>query len=168
MRPLLLAAPLFLAACVAAPRSAAPDAAAPDFPVLRFFEGRSEGRGRLRIAFKAARPIHVQSEGRIHADRTLLLRQMIREGDEPARSREWRIREVAPGRFAGSLSDASGPVKAEVKHDRLHISFPLKGGFDADQWLTLAPGGRSAHNVMLVRKFGITVAALDETIRKLD
>ncbi len=168
MRSFLLALPLLLAACVAAPRPAAPDAAAPAFPVFAFFEGRSAGEGRLKIAFQSPRPVSVQSRGRIEKDRTLLLEQVIREGDKPARTRAWRIREVSPGRFSGTLTDASGPVKAEVRHNRLHISFRMKGGFDADQWLTLASGGRSAHNVMVVRKFGVTVAALDETIRKLD
>lgn len=168
MRRLLLPIPLLLAGCAAAASPPAPDAAAPAFPVLAFFEGRSEGRGRLKIAFKSPRPIHVQSQGRIGKDRTLLLQQVIKEGDKPPRTREWRIRELSPGLFAGTLTDASGPIRAEVRHDLLHISFRMKGGLDADQWLTLAPGGRSAHNIMVVRKFGVTVAALDETISKLD
>jgi hypothetical protein len=44
----------------------------------------------------------------------------------------------------------------------------MRGDMDVDQWLTLAPGGRTARNVLRVRKMGLTVAALDETIRKLN
>jgi hypothetical protein len=168
MRPLILAAPLLLAACVAAPRPQPPDAAAPAFPVLRFFEGRTEGRGKLELALGSRGSISVQSRGRIEPDGKLILRQVIEQSGKPAREREWRMWEVSPGRYAGTLTDASGPVKGEVSHNRLHLSFRMKGGLDAEQWLTLAPGGRSAHNVMVVRKFGLTVAAVDETIRKLD
>ncbi len=61
-----------------------------------------------------------------------------------------------------------GPVSGEVTHNRLHLSFRMKGGFHAQQWLTMEPSGRSVRNVMVVRKFGIPVASLEETIRKLD
>jgi hypothetical protein len=57
-------------------------------------------------------------------------------------------------------------VTGVVAGNRLHLSFRMRGGMDVDQWLTLAPGGRSAKNVLRVRKFGVTVAALDETIRR--
>ena len=168
MRALLLATLLFLAACVAAPRPQAPDAAAPAFPVLRFFEGKTEGKGSLNIAFQSPGSLDVRSRGTIESDGTLVLRQVIDQSGKPARQREWRIRELSPGRYAGTLTDAEGPVKGEVSHNRLRISFRMKGGLDAEQWLTLAPDGRSAHNAMVVRKFGFTVAAVDETIRKLD
>lgn len=42
----------------------------------------------------------------------------------------------------------------------------MKGGFATQQWLVLAPDGRSAHNVMVVTKLGVRVAVLDETITK--
>lgn len=42
----------------------------------------------------------------------------------------------------------------------------MKGGFVVEQWLDLAPGGRSARNHMTMRKFGIVVAGLDEMISK--
>jgi hypothetical protein len=168
MRPLVLAAPFLLAACVAAPRPLAPDSAAAAFPVLRFFEGRTEGRGKLELAFGSPGSIGVQSRGRIEPDGTLVLRQIIEQSGKPARQREWRMWEVSPGRYAGTLTDASGPVKGKVSHNRLHLSFRMKGGLDAEQWLTLEPGGRSVRNIMVVRKFGLTVAAVDETIRKLD
>jgi hypothetical protein len=44
----------------------------------------------------------------------------------------------------------------------------MKGGFRAKQLLTLRPDGRSAHNVLVVRKFGVTVAVLDEVIERVE
>ena len=53
--------------------------------------------------------------------------------------------------------------------NRLHLRFTTTdGGLDAEQWLYLQPGGRVALNRMVLRKFGLPVATLDETIRKVD
>ncbi len=43
----------------------------------------------------------------------------------------------------------------------------MKGGLRVDQWLTLLRDARIAQNRMIVRKLGIAVATLDETIRKV-
>ena len=42
----------------------------------------------------------------------------------------------------------------------------MKGGLHAQQWLYLQPGGQVARNRMVVTKFGVPVASLDETITK--
>ena len=164
MHAFILAVPLILFS------SAAPSAPAeaPAFPLVRFFEGRTEGRGVLKVMLKAPVPIRVESVGRVEPDGTLVLVQKIEEGKKPARTRSWRMREVSPGRYVGPLTDAVGPAEAEAKGNRLRISYRMKGGLDVEQWLTLAPGGRSAHNVMKVGKFGLPFATLEETIRKVD
>lgn len=142
--------------------------AATPFPVARFFAGRTEGQGLLRVIMSGSRAIRVSSRGRLQPDGQIMLDQLIHEQDRPPRTRSWRLREVAPGRYAGTLSDAAGPVTGTAAGNRLHLSFPLRGGLLVDQWLTLAPDGRSARNILRVRKFGLTVGALDETIRRLD
>ena len=162
MHNLLLAFPLLLAA------SAPPAAGGPVFPVMKFFEGRTEGQGTIKVALGATRTLNVRSRGRIEPDGTLVLVQNVEEAGKPARTRTWRIRETAPNRFAGTLSDASGPVRGQVRGNRLHLAYRIKGGLDADQWLTLGSGGRSADNRMTVRKFGLVVAKVRETIHKLD
>lgn len=167
MRTAILFA-LMLSACVPLPQQEAVNRAAPPFPVMTFFEGRTQGEGRLKILFRSAQAIRVESQSRQLADGTLLVEQRIQQQGKPLRTREWRIREVAPGHYAGALSDAAGPVSGTAEGGRLHLRFAMKGGLQADQWLTLAKDGRSAHNVMAVRKFGITVATLDETIRRQD
>jgi hypothetical protein len=166
MRHSFFALTLLLSACVASPRAPAADAGAAPFPVMAFFDGGTEGRAVLKIAFRSPQQVIVHGRGRVE-NGTLLLHQIVKEGDKPPRERQWRIREVSPGHYAGSLSDATGPIKAEADGNRLHLTFRMKGGFDVEQWLVLAPDGKSAHNIMAVRKLGVRVATLDETIRKV-
>ncbi|WP_374129693.1 DUF3833 family protein [Sphingomonas sp. 28-62-20] len=158
---------LALAGCVATPRIG-PVAAAPAFVPNDFFSGRSEGTASLKVIFRSAVPVRVESLGSINADGALVLDQTVFEGDKPPRQRHWLIRRTGPNRYAGTLSDATSPVIGEVTGNRLHLGFGMKGGMHAQQWLTLAPDGQSAHNIMVVRKFGLTLAVLDETIRKID
>jgi hypothetical protein len=134
-----------------------------------FFTGRTEGEGTLSVAMQE-RPVtvRVRGIGRVDPDGTLVLDQRVREGSKPVKERQWRIRQIAPGRYAGTLSDADGPVSGELVGERLHLRFKMKGGLTADQWLALDPGGNSVRNVMTVRKLGVRVATLDETIRRRD
>ncbi|KQU53206.1 hypothetical protein ASG67_10360 [Sphingomonas sp. Leaf339] len=161
MRFLLAALPaLALLTTAAAPP-------APTFDALRFFNGKTEGKGRFKVVLRAGHDVHVQGHGRMEGD-TLILDQIVtREGTAP-KPRQWRIREVSPGRYTGTLTDAKGAITGETTGDRLHLAFTSTGGFKVEQWLTLAADGRSAQNRLTAKKFGITVATLDETIRKLD
>lgn len=176
-----LAAAALLAGCVEAPPLAAPvppSAEAPRFDPFAFFLGTSEGTGTLAKVMAEDTPIRVTSTGRIEIEsrrevswaalpaRVLVLDQVVTEGDKPARKRQWRLTEVAPGRYTGKLSDAISPVEARAEGNRLIINFTIKGGFAVRQELTLAPGGESAANVMQVSKFGLKVAVLSEDIRK--
>jgi hypothetical protein len=177
----LLLAPA-LAGCVTAPPSLAPvplaQAEAPVFDPFTFFLGTSEGTGTLAKVMADDVPVRVKSSGRIEAEarreaawaappqRVLVLDQVVTEGDKPPRKRQWRLTEVAPGRYTGTLSDAISPVDARSLGNRLVITFTIKGGFAVRQELTLAPDGQSAANVMQVSKLGLTVAVLSEGIRK--
>ena len=138
----------------------------PAFSPQRFFAGRTEGTGELKTLFSPRHTVRVHGSGRVDADGTLILDQSVDEQGKPAKQREWRIHETAPGRYTGTLSDATGPVVANVTGNRLDIRFEMKGGLAAEQWLDLAPDGRSARNHMSIRKLGIVVATLNETIRK--
>jgi hypothetical protein len=44
----------------------------------------------------------------------------------------------------------------------------MRGGLDVDQQLTLQGDGKTLLNRLHVRKFGVRVAVVEETIRKLD
>lgn len=169
---------LMLGACVSTPDSAAPVALAeaPRFDPFTFFVGESRGEGTLAKVLSDPVPIRVESMGRIEVEtrpgalwaepprKVLVLDQVVHEGDKPARQRQWRLTEIAPGRYEGTLSDAIGPVSARSEGNRLTITFTMKGGFAVRQELTLSPDGTHAANVMRVSKLGLTVAVLSEDI----
>lgn len=155
------------AGCVAVPSRAGLAAPSPTFDPLRFFAGRTAGEGELRVLLSGSRPVRVAGEGRVEPGGTLTLVQQVRRGERPPGTRTWRLRALEGGRFAGTLTDAIGPVRAEVSGNRLHVRFRMRGGFDAEQWLFLQPGGGTVLNRMTVCKFGLPVASLRETIRRL-
>ena len=156
---------LLLVSCAGAPR--ATTRAAPPFIAERFFAGRLDGVGTLKIVLHAPAMTHVTSVGHAGADGVLALDQHIEQQGKPARDRQWRIRPLGNGRYTGTLTDASGPVTGETQGNRLHLHFPMKGGMRLDQWLTLSADGQVAQNHLIVRKLRVTVATLDETIRKI-
>ena len=168
-RPAPIAAIALLAALAGGPGAAAVPAAPATFDPVAFFAGRTEGRGRLKVMFARARPITVHGRGRVEPDGSLVLDQTVAGGGSAApEERRWTFTRVAPGRYTGTLTDATSPVAGEVDGPRLHLRFRVKHGIVADQWLDLAPGGGSAHNRMTFRKFGMVVARLDETITRVE
>lgn len=152
---------------LAASAAGAPSASA-SFDPLAFFAGRTEGAARLKVVLHATRAVHVHGTGRRQRDGSLVLDQRVEQEGKPATSRRWVLRRVAPGRYAGTLTDAQGPVTADATGDRLHIAYRSKDGLAFEQWLRLANGGRVARNHLTAKKFGVVVARLDETIRKID
>lgn len=150
------------AACFAL---AAPAHAA--FDPIDFFRGRTQGEGRLKILFKPATTIKVDSLGYAEKDGTLVIRQVIAEGSKPPRTRFWRLRQIAPGRFSGTLTDAASPVTIEQRGDSIRIRYKAKDHLDFDQVLT-PEGPKTVRNQMRIKRFGLIVARVDEVIRKLD
>ncbi len=138
----------------------------PTFSAQEFFSGRTRGEGILKIMLSRGREVRVDGTGHMAAGQ-LVLEQVVTEVGKAPKERQWRIREVSPGNYVGTLSDAVGAVTGDVAGDRLHLRFWMKGGLRADQLLDLSSDRQSAHNRMTVRKFGIVVATLDETIRKV-
>ena len=179
--PAALALALALAGCATAPQGAAPappQAEAPVFDPFAFFLGTSEGTGTLAKAMADDVPVRVTSTGRIETEarrestwaappvRVLVLDQVVNEGEKPPRQRQWRLREVAPGRYAGTLTGALTPIEGRTEGNRLVLTFTIKGGLSVRQELTLSADGSHAANVMTVTKLGLTVAVLSEDIRK--
>ncbi len=161
----LVSSVLAIGGCVSMPRIERP-APAPRFAATEFFNGRTEGRATLKVIMRQAKPVAVHGMGRMERDGTLVLDQIVEEGGKPPKKRQWRIRETTPDHYVGTLSDATGGVTGVTKGDRLVLRFTMKGGFRAKQFLTLRPDGKSAHNVMVVRKLGMNVAVLDEVITR--
>lgn len=143
-------------------------ATAPSFDPIKFFAGHTEGVGRLRVMLSRTRSVHVQGDGDVEQDGSLMLVQHIEQQGKADRTRRWSIRSTGPGTYSGELTDAVGPVLASASGNVLRLRFTAKGGLHIQQWLALEPNGRIVRNHLVVRKLGIRVATLDETIRKLD
>ena len=166
---LVLAFALSLAACVALPEHAELARAQPGFLPNAFFSGRTVGEGTLKVLLAGTSHTHVVGQGHVEPDGTLVLVQRIERGDEPVQTRTWHLRRAEePQHYTGTLSTAEGLVTGDVEANRLHLRFVADGGLDTEQWLYLQPGGRVALNKMEVRKFGLLLAVLEETIRKED
>lgn len=142
--------------------------AAPAFDPLRFFTGATRGTAQLKVILRAAKPVTVRGSGRRQPDGALVLDQWVTEGSKPPRPRHWRLWQIAPGRYTGTLTDARGPVTGAVQGRTLRLSFTSDGGFRVRQTLTLQPDGRTLANRLEARRFGIRVAVLTERIVKID
>lgn len=146
--------------------SATPATAAPlDFE--QFFRGRTSGQGELKIVFRPAKRLTVESEGVIAKDGTFVLTQKIDEQGERPRTRQWRMKRASASRFEGTLTDAVGPVVVDMVGERARIRYTMKNKLRVEQWLAAA-GPRTLRNEMRIRRLGVTVARVEETIRKLD
>ena len=138
------------------------------FDVEAAFLGRTEDVGSLKIMFAPRRSMHVRGQGWLEDDGTLVLQQLVEQAGKRSVLRIWRINEVAPGHYAGTLTDAAGPVLLDIRGDRLQIRYTLKsGGTTAEQWLTKQADGSIA-NHMTFKRLGVRVATLSETIRRID
>ena len=147
--------------------SASAGAAETSHNPMRFFEGRTESEGTIKIALKKAYRTHSTGRGKIQADGTLVLIQQVRDGNAPPKERRWVVRQTAPGKFSGTMTEAVGPVTIEQVGDRFRFRFKMKGGLSAEQWIKPAPSGLAATTRLTVRKLGLTVATSVGTIRKL-
>lgn len=173
-RPLLLAAVLLTGCLPAQPRLAAPPTphadleGAPAFDVYSFFEGETAGLGVLYVRGRSPVIVRVESRGTVLEGGDLELVQTITRGDADPYSRTWTFRDLGGGRYTGELTEATGPVEAEVIGDRLEIRYRTGRVTTVAQTLRLQPGGRLALNLLTVRVLGVPVARLVEQIRGLE
>ncbi|HYG47467.1 MAG TPA: DUF3833 family protein [Allosphingosinicella sp.] len=152
---MILSALLLLAAAPAAPE--------------HFFVGRTEGAGTVQMIIGGTHKVRDVSRGRLDKSGALILDQMVYEEGKPARRRSWRLVRAGGNRVSGTISDAVGPVTGAISGNVLHLKYRAKeANAQVEQWITLHPGGRTASNRMIFRKFGFKAATLQSTIRKLD
>jgi hypothetical protein len=150
-----------------APARAQAEGPARAFDPIAFFSGRTDGVGKLDQVMASPKATHVMGTGSVRPGGLFVIDQTVEVEGDPVKHRQWRLRQTTPGHFSGTLSDASGPVTGVVTGNRMQIGYTMKGGMKVQQVLTLAPDGRSLGNSMKIRKFGIVVATVIETIRKL-
>jgi len=142
--------------------ASAPTSHSPFRPEI-FFIGNSEGNGDLKVLFKERIKIVVRSHGVVEPDGTLVLDQTIDKSGLKEKTRRWKLREVAPGRYAGTLSDAVGSVTGTVENNDFHVSYRIKSGVSVDQHLLLQ-SDHTLSNHMTFRKLGLVVGRMDELI----
>ncbi len=150
----------------------APAPAVDAYETLRpdlFFAGRTRGAGTIRVATSSRpRTLSVEGTGSIAPDGRLVLEQAVTI-DGKTTLRSFVLRRVSTDTWAGTLSDAAGPVRAVVAGNRMTLAYPMKrAGMRMAQTLTLQPGGRTMLNRARVTLLGIGVATIEETITKLD
>lgn len=154
-------------AVVAAAMSTGAANSAPLTDPLRFFEGRTESVSTVKVIAKKPFLSRSLGRGEIRPDGTLHLVQRVEEDGKPPFDRRWRIRQVAPGRFSGTMSEAKGPVTIEEVGGRYRFRFRMSGSVSVEQWLTPMSDGKSARSKTTIRKLGITVGHSEGTVRKL-
>ena len=153
-------------ALLAGPAVSASGSAAELPDPLRFFEGRTEMLSTVKLITKKPYRSRTVGRGSIQDDGTLHLVQRVHDEGRPAYDRRWHIRELSPGRFTGTMSEAKGPIAVEQISGRYRFRFKMKGGVSVEQWLTPL-GSTAAASKATIRKLGIVVGRSDGTIRKL-
>lgn len=162
----LLRGPAVVAALICAGSTAAA-APQPSFDPITFFSGATESSGTLKAAFSLAKATHVTGHGAMRGGGEFELDQtMTIAGDAKVQTRQWHLHQISPGHFGGTISDGKGPVTIDVSGSRLLIRYTMLNGMKVESVLTIDPGGRSGRNVSTVRKWGMSVASLNETITK--
>ena len=141
-----------------------PETDGPPIDPMRFFEGDTQGAGVLTIALVLRHEVRVRGTG-TRRGAELELVQIVTQGDSPPRRRVWLLRPDGPDRWAGTLTDADGPVTVEREGARLMIRYRDSKGFHITQTL-VATGQGQVHNRLVARRFGLRLAVLDETITR--
>ena len=147
----------------------AASAQAPKLDMTAFFAGRTHADNVIKIAFHAPHKLIVDSVGGHNKEGEFILIDTVREEGKPVRTRVWAMRAVGPDHFTGSLSDAMGPVDVIVRGDSATISYVMKDGhLRISQQIQLQSDGKTLSNHVVAKKFGVTFAHVDGTVRKLD
>ncbi len=160
-----LPAALLLAGCMTPLRVADFAGSGPELRPELFFIGEARGRGLIQTAGgRPSRTFEVISTGQRQGE-GIRVDQVIRYGDGKVERRFWTLRSTGPNTYHGTLSDAAGPVRAEVSGNALRLRYLLKRpAITVEQWLYLQPDGRTLLNEGTVRAFGMVVARLSEQI----
>lgn len=134
---------------------------------LRFFEGRTEMQAIVKVIMKKPYRSKTLGMGRILGDGSLALLQEVYDEGQSPEQRRWKVKQVGPGRYAGTMTEAVGPVAVDEVDGRYRFKFKMKGNLAVEQWLSPAPDGNSAQSTLTVRKFGMKVASSTGFVRRV-
>lgn len=156
-----------LLACACPVHAAEPAKPQPHFDPLDFFTGETRGQGTVKIIMKPAYTVRVETHGTPDGKGGATLDQKVYETGKPVRVRRWVLYPTSKTTFAGTLTDAATPIKGELSGNRLHLKYKMNDGLAFEQWMYLQPDHKTVLNHMTVRRWGIVVAHINETTRKL-
>jgi hypothetical protein len=155
-------------ALAGAAAAAAPPTAPAKLDMTTFFTGRTRAENLIKAAFHGDHKLIVDSVGGRNKEGEFIQFDTVQEEGKPVRKRTWAIHALGPDHFTGSLTDAAGPVDVTVAGRGATIRYVMHdGNLNIVQQLALQPNGTLANHVT-AKKFGITVAHVDGTIRKID
>jgi hypothetical protein len=157
-------AAILLSLSLASPSFAASSQSDP----LRFFEGKTESVGTIKIVMKKPFRSRAVGVGQISSDGTLTLVQRIEDEGQLPRERRWKMRKVGPGKYSGTMTEAKGPVTVDEVDGKYRFRFRMEGSVAVEQWLIPAPDGHSAASAVTIRKYGMTVGHSDSVIHKVN
>jgi hypothetical protein len=157
---------LIIALAISVPSAAADPG--PRLDMLAFFSGKTHAENLMKIVLKRPAKLVVDSVGGKGDRGDFVLIDTVKEEGRPERTRKWVMKQVAPNRFTGSLSDAVGPVDVTINGDSALILYTMKGGLKVRQEMKLLADGKTLSNHVVVKKFGLKFATVDGRIRKLD
>ncbi len=134
-----------------------------------FFAGHTHGTGILDLLTGRRQSLQVEGHGHLEADGSFRLDQVVTYEDGAVEKRTWRLVKRDPGTYTGRLTDADGPVSADVTGNRFHLRYLLrKPAVYMEQYLYLQPDGRTLLNLATVTVIGIPWARLTEQITRVD
>ncbi len=134
-----------------------------------FFAGHTHGKGTLELITGQRRSLQIKGHGYTEADGSFRLDQVVTYDDGAVERRTWRLVKRDQGSYTGTLTDADGPVSAEVTGNRFHLRYLLREpAVYMEQYLYLQPDGRKLLNLATVTVIGIPWARLTEEITRVD
>jgi hypothetical protein len=162
-----------LSGCIGTVKPASFSANTPLFLPEQFFAGNTRGSGILQASDgKPSRQISVTSNGRLLADGRFQLDQTISQStpgmpDVATSTRTWLMTKVDATHYTATLTDAAGPVTAEVHGNLLHLRYLYRQPLiTVEQWLYLQADGRTVLNEGRISIPGRTIARISEIITR--
>ena len=160
-----------LTGCIGTVKPESFSANSPIFLPEQFFAGATRGSGILQGSGGApSQQISVTSNGRMLADGRFQLDQTILQSipgkpDAEKRTRTWLMTKVDANHYTATLTDAAGPVTAEVHGNLFHLKYRFaKPLVTMEQWLYLQADGRTVLNEGRISLPGRTIARVSEII----
>lgn len=138
-----------------------------DRPALQFFNGKTEMVSTIKVIMKKPFRSRAIGTGRILPDGSLSLAQQVFDEGHPTKQRNWKIRQIASGHYAGTMTEAVGPVTVEEVDGKYRFKYKMKGNLAVEQWMTPLAGGNAAKSTVTVRKFGMKVASSTGIIKRV-